>query len=412
MVSHVRRTRSSRSRSAGPGSSSAFSRTSPPRSRATASPSTQSPTGTSFRTGVGGQLLTTASRRCRSRRRSTSSAGCSRSSRGARRLEFGKPLDTQPLADLDVSFEDVPRAARPWPRPRTSTSPPGPASSSAAIRPRSRRSTCSPGWPASTTAPGRGTRRSRTSSARARRASSRRSPGTAAPTIRLSSPVQRVEQDERRGQRSRRGDGRRSPRPSAVVAAPLNTWHDIVFEPELSEPSGRPPPRARPGTRPRSGRSSRTCRTTSSAVGWGGGLNWVSTEFVLPEGQLLVGFGTGPELLDVTSRTTSAGPSSASSRTRASSRPTRTTGTRTSSRSGTWMAYRPGQLTRFHSAFQETEGRLAFAGSDLALGWAGWMDGAVETGARAAAQVVEMLLASRGVGAGSIRPVARGRISA
>ncbi len=60
---------------------------------------------------------------------------------------------------------------------------------------------------------------------------------------------------------------------------------------------------------------------------------------------------------------------------------------------GTWMAYRPGQLTRFHSAFQETEGRLAFAGSDLALGWAGWMDGAVETGARAAAQVEEMLTA-------------------
>ena len=38
---------------------------------------------------------------------------------------------------------------------------------------------------------------------------------------------------------------------------------------------------------------------------------------------------------------------------------------------GTWMAYRPGQLMRFHSAFQQPEGRVAFAGSDLALGWAG-----------------------------------------
>ena len=64
---------------------------------------------------------------------------------------------------------------------------------------------------------------------------------------------------------------------------------------------------------------------------------------------------------------------------------------------GTWMAYRPGQLMRFHSAFQEPEGRLAFAGSDLALGWAGWMDGAVETGVRAARQA----LAAAGV---STRP--------
>ena len=71
------------------------------------------------------------------------------------------------------------------------------------------------------------------------------------------------------------------------------------------------------------------------------------------------------------------------------------------------MSYRPGQLTRFHSAFQETEGRLAFAGSDLALGWAGWMDGAVETGARAAAQVggdAHRRASRARVGAGYIRP--------
>ncbi len=55
---------------------------------------------------------------------------------------------------------------------------------------------------------------------------------------------------------------------------------------------------------------------------------------------------------------------------------------------GTWMSYRPGQVMRFPSAFQESEGRVSFAGSDLALGWAGWMEGAVETGARAARQAI------------------------
>jgi monoamine oxidase len=126
-------------------------------------------------------------------------------------------------------------------------------------------------------------------------------------------------------------------------------------------------------------------------VGWGGGLNWVSTEYVLPEGQLLVGFGTGPELLDVTSRDDIR---RAVQRFAPDARIVATDAHDWNAdefSQGTWMSYRPGQLTRFHSAFQETEGRLAFAGSDLALGWAGWMDGAVETGVRAAAQVEKML---------------------
>ena len=54
---------------------------------------------------------------------------------------------------------------------------------------------------------------------------------------------------------------------------------------------------------------------------------------------------------------------------------------------GTWMAYRPGQVMRHASGLQRPEGRLAFAGSDLASGWAGWIDGAVESGHRAAFDV-------------------------
>ncbi|WP_308364796.1 FAD-dependent oxidoreductase [Streptomyces sp. ISL-86] len=33
-------------------------------------------------------------------------------------------------------------------------------------------------------------------------------------------------------------------------------------------------------------------------------------------------------------------------------------------------------------------GRLAFASSDIASGWSGWVDGAIESGLRAAAQVM------------------------
>lgn len=50
----------------------------------------------------------------------------------------------------------------------------------------------------------------------------------------------------------------------------------------------------------------------------------------------------------------------------------------------TWLMMRPGQLTSAYPAFREPTGYLLFAGSDYADGWAGFMDGAVESGLRAA----------------------------
>ncbi|MFE5502765.1 flavin monoamine oxidase family protein [Amycolatopsis japonica] len=43
----------------------------------------------------------------------------------------------------------------------------------------------------------------------------------------------------------------------------------------------------------------------------------------------------------------------------------------------------PGQLTRLHEALQRPSGRVAFATSDIALGWNGYIDGAIESGVRA-----------------------------
>jgi len=53
---------------------------------------------------------------------------------------------------------------------------------------------------------------------------------------------------------------------------------------------------------------------------------------------------------------------------------------------GGWQVHRPGQLSHIHSALQEPHGRVSFAGSDTAVRWIGWFDGALESGARAAAQ--------------------------
>ncbi|MER6456548.1 NAD(P)/FAD-dependent oxidoreductase [Streptomyces sp900105245] len=51
---------------------------------------------------------------------------------------------------------------------------------------------------------------------------------------------------------------------------------------------------------------------------------------------------------------------------------------------GGWTFRRPGQLLGSLRAVRQPHGRLVFAGSDIATGWGGYVDGAIETGIRAA----------------------------
>jgi pseudooxynicotine dehydrogenase len=53
---------------------------------------------------------------------------------------------------------------------------------------------------------------------------------------------------------------------------------------------------------------------------------------------------------------------------------------------GTWAIHRPGWYEHHHAPMQRPEGRVLFAGSDLANGWAGFIDGAIESGLRAGAR--------------------------
>ena len=52
---------------------------------------------------------------------------------------------------------------------------------------------------------------------------------------------------------------------------------------------------------------------------------------------------------------------------------------------GTWAIHRPGWYEHHHAAMQRPEGRVLLAGSDLANGWAGFIDGAIESGLTAGA---------------------------
>jgi monoamine oxidase len=57
---------------------------------------------------------------------------------------------------------------------------------------------------------------------------------------------------------------------------------------------------------------------------------------------------------------------------------------------GTWAIHRPGWYEHHHAAMRRAEPGLIFAGSDLANGWAGFIDGAIESGLRAGAAAADL----------------------
>jgi monoamine oxidase len=54
---------------------------------------------------------------------------------------------------------------------------------------------------------------------------------------------------------------------------------------------------------------------------------------------------------------------------------------------GAWCIFRPGQLTRFLPELRRSEGRLFFASGDSAVAWRSFIDGAIESGYRAAREI-------------------------
>lgn len=208
--------------------------------------------------------------------------------------------------------------------------------------------------------------------------------------IRLGSPVSSIEQaGEVVRVTTRGGDGYSAS--TVVLAAPLNTWSDISFSPALGEEKAAAAAEKHAGQSVKIWALVRNVQGNFYGVGWDTTLKWVATEYNLPEGSLLVGFGCSPDDLDVTNGEEVARaikeflPEAEVVATDAHD------WNADEFSQGTWMAYRPGQVMRCATALQEAEGRIAFAGSDVASGWTGWIDGAIESGSRAARDVESIL---------------------
>ncbi|MCZ9884712.1 flavin monoamine oxidase family protein [Arthrobacter sp. B2a2-09] len=211
--------------------------------------------------------------------------------------------------------------------------------------------------------------------------------------IRLSTPVALVEQNEE-GVRVITRDGEVLQASGVVMAVPINTLGSIKFTPELS--SGK---RTVSAER-QAGRGSKVwVRVRGNlpkpffAVAPDNHLiNYVVTDKIFDDGQILIAF--GPD-----GANTDAGNAEMVreelGKIFGDLEIVETTGHNWANdefSQGTWSMFRPGQTVGYLSELQQAEGRVFFAGSDIANGWNGFIDGAIESGIRAGREVHTQLL--------------------
>jgi hypothetical protein len=204
-------------------------------------------------------------------------------------------------------------------------------------------------------------------------------------SVRLSEPVAAVAQQDRRVCVTTRAGETLAAR-AAIVAVALNTLRAIDFDPGL-------PADKRAGIA--LGQASRGIKlmiraegdhVTQNVVRQGHEFGYLASEQQLgADAQLLIGFGPDAERL----RADDLGAVQRSLETimpgyRAVDATSHDWLADEFSR-GTWAIHRPGWYEHHHAAMLRPEGRVLLAGSDLANGWAGFIDGAIESGVRAGA---------------------------
>lgn len=178
-----------------------------------------------------------------------------------------------------------------------------------------------------------------------------------------------------------------------VCTVPINALHRVSFEPEL-------PASVRAasdfGHTCMSIKSWARCRNVPDGLfglGWDGAVQWVSNEYPLDDGTTLVcSFGYDPEHLDASD----AESVQRALRQYAPEAEVLSVDTHDwvgdEFSDGAWSIWSPGWVTEGHeSAFEEPHGNVYFAGSDVAKSWPGWIDGAIYSGADAAARVQNSL---------------------
>lgn len=209
--------------------------------------------------------------------------------------------------------------------------------------------------------------------------------------VRYSSPVRSVAQSNDRVQ-VRTADGASHEARKVIVALPLNCLVDVEFTPNISETKRRVSATRHTGSGTKV--YARTIRKYPLFVGHGNydmPIGFAFPEYDDAESQLLIGFGVDSSRLDIHSQQDIT---EAMRRFIPDLELEETFSYDWNNdpyARGTWCMYPPNTLTNDLTELQRPEGNVYFAGADIASGWRGFIDGAIESGARTARQVAEEL---------------------
>jgi monoamine oxidase len=204
--------------------------------------------------------------------------------------------------------------------------------------------------------------------------------------IRFGAVVTHVAHDAE-GVTVRLADGTSVQAAAAVLALPLNVWADISFDPPIADAKRRAADRRHPGQVSKVLAVIHGGPQTYIGAGWDTPINAAFVLRPAGEGRLFMGFSVQPRV-DLSDHEAVAAavrahlPEVTVSQTAGHD----WVGDRFSK--GTWLSVPPTWFSDgTFEALAVPEGRLAFAGSDIAAGGAGWIEGAVGSGADAAAHL-------------------------
>jgi monoamine oxidase len=208
--------------------------------------------------------------------------------------------------------------------------------------------------------------------------------------IELSSPVSRVEQTAE-GVEVTTDDGRAFTARAAIIATSLGVWPDIEFVPALPDDKLAPARQNHAGRMKKTWMVVRGVPSNLFASGWGTDFVQMFPEEEIEEGCMVLGMCSPPSELDTSDLDAVA----AAVRQYVPEAEVLATDVHDWASDpyskGTWLVAPPGMHSRYHSALGRREGRVAFAGADVAVRWIGWLDGALESGAKAASEVLGLL---------------------
>lgn len=177
-----------------------------------------------------------------------------------------------------------------------------------------------------------------------------------------------------------------------IMAVPLNVIHTIDFAPAISPTKLEVSREGHTGSGTKVYVRIKGKRPLTFAIGNESmPLAFLFTEYDDVDSQIFVGFGISPELLN----TTDQDAIQAAVRQYLPDAEVMEFATYDWNADpfarGTWCMYRPGWLTESFEELKKPEGAIHFATSDIANGWRGFIDGAIESGAHAAEVVAESL---------------------